>query len=189
LHLFGIYTRPLRGPTDGSSVEERVYTHRVFEAADVAELLSCSRNPELDLDEDFVRSALSKGDVCAARLRDGAVVAYRWIAFTPTHHRQGVYVDFDPRYRYGYKTFTLPEYRGRHVLRLFTPQVDSYCMKRGRQSAICIVAVDNDPSMRFVLGTGFRRIGFAGFLRRGALFFPFRTAGVQAEGFRFFTPS
>ena len=110
------------------------------------------------------------------------------MAFTPTHDERGVHVEFGPEFRYLYKAFTLPEYRGRHALRLFKSLRDDYCVQRGRSSAITFIAIDNDPSMKAAYGTGNQRIGFAGFIKLGPAFFTFRSARVRAVGFRFFTP-
>ena len=80
----------------------------------------------LDLSEAFVRDALEKGDVCPAILRNGAIVSYSWCAFTPTHDEDGVFVHFGGTYRYAYKSFTLPEYRGQHLIRVLAPIRDRY---------------------------------------------------------------
>lgn len=189
LHLFGVYKRPLsRRPAD-PSVALDDYTHRIFESADVDALLACAGNPDLDLDETFLRSALSKGDACCAVFHHGALVSYRWLAFTPTHHEADVYVDFGPTLQYFYKAFTLPEFRGHHAARLFTNDSDAYCLRRGRVSTVALVDVANDASIRYMQHSGWRRIGVAGYLRRAGLFSAFRTPGAQAEGIRFFKPS
>ena len=188
LHLYGIYTRALSEP-DAEPPDERLgYSHRIFEPTDVDILLASAGNPRLSLGTEIVRAAFAKGDACSAVFFNGELISYKWIAFTPTHDAHGVYVDFSAKHRYGYKAFTLPEFRGRHVIRLFTAAVDRYCVRRGRVSKISFIAIENDSSMRFSLGTGNKRIGFAGYLKLGSLFIPFRTSRVRAEGFKFFMP-
>jgi len=144
--------------------------------------------PELELNADFVHTALGKGDVCAAVLENGQIVSFNWSAFTPTRVRDEIHVSFDDRYRYGYFAFTLPEYRGRHLLRLVSWQRDRYSLEQGRTSSIAYVSIDNQSSMRMTVALGSRRVGFAGYLKRGSVFLPFRTDGVREHGFRFFTP-
>lgn len=188
LHVYGIYTRALGAPDAEPPVEKQGYSHRIFEPADVDLLLACTDNPQLSLGTGFVRAAFAKGDACSAVFFNGELISYKWMAFTPTHDERGVYVDFSAKHRYGYKAFTLPEFRGRHAIRLFKALIDEYCVQRGRVSKIAFIAIDNDSSMRYSLGTGNRRIGFAGYLKLGALFIPFRTSRVRAEGFKFFMP-
>lgn len=188
LHLYGIFTRALSVPTAAPPVEMQGYTHRMFEPADVDLFLAHIDNPRLNLGEAFVRAAFSKGDACSAVFLNGGLISYNWFAFTPTHDAHGVFADFSPKHRYGYKAFTLPEFRGRHVIRLFKEYSDGYCVQRGRVFTIAFIEIGNDSSIRYALATGYRRIGFAGYLKLGFLFIPFRTAGVRAEGFRFFMP-
>jgi hypothetical protein len=188
LHVYGIYTRPLGEVTPAPQATGADFTHRLFESADQAAFLACATDPRLDLNEAFVQDAFAKGDACAAVLSGATLVSYEWMAFTPTHDDQGVYVDFGPRYRYLYKAFTLPEFRGRHAIRLFKGSSDAYCLRRGRVATIAFIAIDNHSSIRYALGVGNRRIGFAGYMKLGSFFIPFRTAGVRTEGFRFFVP-
>ena len=185
LHLYGIYLRPL----DAVNAPEPVvpgYVVRLFTQGDEHTLLAAAREPELELTESFVRTALGKGDVCAAILVDGQIVSFAWSAFTPTRHRDGVYVTFDSRHRYGYFAFTLPEYRGRHLPRLPVPLRDRYCVARGCTQSISFISVDNRSSIRMATAIGNHRVGFAGYLKLGPIFVPFRTRAVREEGFRFF---
>jgi hypothetical protein len=188
LHVYGIYIRSLGGLAAAQPAEDHGYTHRVFEPADLDALLAGAADPQLDLGEAFVRDAFGKGDACAAVFTGGRLVSYDWMAFTPTHDAHGVFVDFSPKYRYLYKAFTLPEFRGRHAIRLYKAFSDDYCIRLGRESTIAFIATDNRSSIRYALGVGNRRIGFAGYLKLGPIFLPFRTPGVRSEGFRFFMP-
>jgi len=188
LYIYGIYTRLLGGPA-ARPADNLDCTFRVFEQGDLEEFLDFAQSDaRLDLDETFVRSAFAKGDACAAVFSDGRLVSYDWMAFTPTHDARGVHVQFGPRYRYSYKAFTLPDFRGRHATRAFKPLSDDYCVQRGRDSTIAFIAVDNRSSIRLAVGLGNRRIGLAGYLKLGPVFIPFRTSGARAEGFRFFLP-
>jgi hypothetical protein len=187
LHLYGIYARPIHVLTGPDPVVPG-YVVRLFARGDEQALLAAARNPELELTEHFVRTALGKSDVCAAILVDGQIVSFSWVAFTPTHVHDGVHVSFDTRDRYGYFAFTLPEYRGRHLLRLASPQRDRYCFDRGCTQGISYISVDNESSIQMATALGNRRIGFAGYLKLGPIFIPFRTPGVRERGFRFFRP-
>ncbi len=186
LHLYGIYARPI--DMQGPDPVAPDYVVRLFVQGDECALLAAAKRPELELTEHFVRAALGKGDVCAAVLKDGQIVSFSWAAFTPTHVHDGVYVSFDEGYRYGYFSFTLPEYRGCHLPRLASPQRDRYCTARGCTHGISYISLDNRSSMQMAMAAGNRRIGFAGYLKLGPVFVPFRTPGVRNHGFRFFRP-
>jgi GNAT superfamily N-acetyltransferase len=162
---------------------------RLFAHGDERSLLAAAQDPELELTERFVRGALGKGDVCAAILVAGQIVSFSWSAFSPTHHRDGVHVSFDSRHRYGYFAFTLPAYRGRHLPRLSVPHRDRYCVARGCTQSISFISIDNRSSIRMATANGSHRIGFAGYLKLGPIFVPFRTPGVRKQGFRFFKPA
>jgi len=187
LRVYGIYARPLTPPR-GSDPAVPGFSYRLFEQDEAEALIARVKRPELDLPETFVRHALDKGDVCDAILHDDEVVSYGWSAFTPTHDAEGVYVGFGEKDRYGYKAFTLPEYRGRHLPRVFKPLRDRHCIARGCTHTVAFVAVDNRSSIRATLAQSYRRIGFAGYLKRGPFFWSFRTPGVRRRGFRFFMP-
>ena len=187
LRVCGIYARPLT-PPKSSDPALPGFSYRVFEQGEADALIACAKRPELELSETFVRDALHKGDACHAILCDGEVVSYDWSAFTPTHDSEGVYVEFGERDRYGYKAFTLPGFRGRHLPRVFKPLGDAYCIVRGCTHTIGFVKVDNRPSIRATVVQGYQRIGFAGYLKRGPIFIAFRTPSARRRGFRFFVP-
>jgi hypothetical protein len=188
IRVNGIYARPLVLPK-GPPPSLPGFEFRVFKEGDALGLLERAKRSELGLSEAFVRKAFGKGDVCDAILYEGEIVSFVWAAFSPTHDSQGVYVDFDKKDRYGYFAFTLPEFRGRHLQRLFRLYGDGYAIARGCTHAIAFIAVDNRSSISSAEAAGNRRIGFAGYLKRGRLFVPFRTPSVRRRGFRFFVPA
>ncbi|MEO8155373.1 MAG: hypothetical protein ABI605_20080 [Rhizobacter sp.] len=186
LRLYGIYARDLGGAIADFSPALVGYSHRIFEAPDAEILQALAGAPTLDMSESFMKSAFGKGDACDAVIFAGKLVSYSWMAFTPTRDSGSVFVEFGPRYRYVYKAFTLPEFRGRHAIRQFKVDSDQYCVQRGRVATIAFISIDNQPSIRYALGVGNRRIGHAGYLKFGSVFFSFRTPGVKRAGFRFF---
>jgi len=186
IRIYGIYARPLSPPDSEPDLPE--FSGRIYEARDIEELLVLTKRPELGMPEAFVRRALAKGDVCEAVLHKGEIVSYCWMAFTPTHDSDGVYVDFGEHDRYAYKGFTLPQFRGAHLRRYYNPFTDAYCISRGATHAVAFVDVSNHAAILSNIGMGNRRIGFAGYLKRGRLFIPFRTPAVRRRGFRFFVP-
>jgi hypothetical protein len=189
LRIYGIYSHPLVRPTGADPVVPG-FSARLFQQGEADALIACAKSPNLDLSEAFVRDAIGKGDVCLAILCDNAIVSYSWCAFTPTHDDEGVFVRFGATYRYSYKSFTLPEYRGRHFLRIFNPIRDRYCMTaRGCTRSIAFLGMDNRSSIRVALALGHRRIGTSGYLKCGPIFWPFSTAAAREHGFHFFIPA
>jgi hypothetical protein len=188
LRVYGIYARRLKS-NPGPDAVVPGFRARLFEQREAEVLLAHAKSPDLQLSERFVRHALDKGDVCLAILADDEIISYTWCAFTPTHDDDGVFVRFDSTDRYAYNTFTLREYRGRHLLRYFTPIRDRYCIDvRGRPRSISFIDLDNRSSIRASLSIGSRRIGAAGYLKWGRVFWPFTTAGARANNFHFFMP-
>jgi len=188
LRIYGIYARPLALAAGPDPVMPG-FSLRLFDNRDADQLVALAGSPDLELPEPLVRGALAKGDVCEAILCGDELVSYCWSAFTPTHDEEGVYVGFGPSFRYGYKSFTLPEFRGLHLLRTFTPIRDRYCVtNRGRTHTIAFIALENRSSIRAAQATGYERVGIAGYLRRGSIFWPFGTCGARTRGFRFFLP-
>ena len=187
IRVYAIYARPLV-PPKGSHPAVPGFSYRVFGHGEAEALIARIKREELELSETFVRDALDKGDACHAILRNDEIVSYDWSAFTPTHDTHGVYVDFGEKDRYGYKAYTLPEFRGLHLPRVFKPLGDGYCIARGCTHTIGFVKIDNRPSIHATVAQGYGRVGVAGYLRRGPLFVSFRARGVRQRGFRFFLP-
>ena len=110
LFVSAIYVRDLRkenlkAPPEG------------FEAkfVDKQELLECCGDPSLYLSAQFVESAFARGDVCTGMFHNERLVAYMWRPTSITPHTKYIDVETRKPYRYGYKSLTLKEYRGRHI--------------------------------------------------------------------------
>ena len=184
LRVYGIYVRPILPDRDTSLPPG--FTYRIFEGKDLEAMLPYIEDRSLGISEAFVRSAFGKGDACDAIFHDGKIVSYTWIAFNPTHDSDGVFVEFRKGDRYGYKGLTRPEYRGQHLRR--RPQSDEFCHRRGCTHVISFVDVINRSSVRSTSARGNVRIGYAGYLKRGGVFLPFRSRAVRHRRFRFFVP-
>jgi hypothetical protein len=184
LHVYGVHVRPIRPDRDTSLPPG--FTYRIFEGKDLEAMLPYIKDPSLGISEDFVRTAFGKGDVCDAIFHDDEIVSYTWISFSPTHHSDGVFIEFRKGDRYGYKALTRSEYRGQHLRR--RPQSDEYCHRRGCTHVIGFIDVINRSAIRASYARGNNRIGYAGYLKRGKVFFPFRSPAVRRRGFRFFIP-
>jgi hypothetical protein len=155
---------------------------RVLQAA---ELLKAARDPELDMDSEFVHGALARGDMAFGAFDGDSLVCYSWRAFAYVPHFDGVWVKFDPPYHYGYKAFTRPSHRGRRILVAVALFSDSYLLERGRVAQVVFTGINNFASLAAQKVAGSRRIGFAGYVNWFGFFIPFRTPAVRRIGFAF----
>ena len=159
-----------------------------FEARIVreGELMAASADEQLGLSADFVRSALARGDVCIGAFHDGRMVSYVWRSFTCAPHTDGLWVRFRKPFRYGYKAFTLPEFRGRHLQDPLARLLDAYCIERGFAFSIGFVETHNYPSIASDERRGSRLLGWVGYLKLFGRTVTFRSPGAARCGFGFF---
>ena len=132
-----------------------------------------------------VEAALSRGDICAAAFRNDRMVAYTWRSFSTAPHVDGLWVEFERPYRYGYKMFTHPDCRGQHLQEAIGGLTDAMCIERGYTRSISFVETHNYPSVATDLRRGNRRVGWAGYLKLFGWVFPFRSPGARRHTFRF----
>lgn len=184
IRIYGIYFRT-HSLADSETSSDSAITYGIYDETNANELLMQAKRTELELSEEFVRQAIEKGDICSATLIDGDIVSYGWSSFSATHDTDGVYAVFPPGYRYGYKAYTLPEYRGRHLRDGTIPLRDKYCAERGCLHSLSYVAVDNYASMRGARRNEVTRVGFAAFYKKGSRFVSYHSSGVRRLGFRF----
>jgi GNAT superfamily N-acetyltransferase len=155
---------------------------------DERDLLPHCADAALELPERHVHAAFLRGDLCVGALEGERLVGYEWLAFRPTPHIDGVWVEFDPGSRYGYKKFVLPEFRGRHIAAGLSAYGDPWSLRRGCTRTIAFIDLDNDASWRASARLGSRTIGYAGYLKLFDTFIAFRSKGAKALGFRFNVP-
>ena len=188
IRIYGIYSRPVE-PHTGPDPVVPGFSFRVYSPGEEAELLAAAVRPELEISDSFVKGAFGKGDICSATLYNGQIVSFQWSALTATHDHDGVYIEFGAESQYNYFSYTLPEFRGRHLPRIFKPLRDRVSISRGRTHCVAYISIDNDASIRSAIANGNRRVGFAGYICRRSLFLAFRTPGARKCPVRFFKPT
>ena len=112
------------------------------------------------------------------------MVAYVWRSYSGAPHQDGLWVAFDKPYRYGYKAYTLPDYRGRHLLD--NTLTDPICLSRGYTHGVSFVETHNYSSHINNQRIGNQPVGFAGYIKLAGHSYPFRTPAVKKIGFRFY---
>jgi hypothetical protein len=187
LHVVRITCRPLTNLAGPAWQKKTPITYRLL--ADRRQLLPHCADPNLKLSPNFVREALARGDLCVAAFDCGRLVAYYWMAFGPTPHIDGVWVDCDKTAIYGYKQFVLSQYRGKRIAAALATYGDSWFKRRGRSHAVSFIDLDNQASWHASLRAGSRALGYAGYLKIFGMFLSFRTAGARKIGFRFHGPT
>ena len=159
LYISFVYVRQLGNVTQSSidGFDIRVATRE--------ELQMAGENHAMDLGAQFLQGAFDRGDICVAAFAGESMVAYSWRAFSGAPHDRDLWVRFEKPCRYGYKGFTLPEYRGKHIQAATAPCIDHYCIERGYTQGISFIETHNFASNRTSQRLGSRRVGYAGYLR------------------------
>ena len=149
-------------------------------------LRAADRMPD-QLSDSFVAAALARGDVCYAIFDEfDEMAAFGWRSYSTAPHADGLWVGFQHPYRYGYKAYTLPRYRGQHIRN--ARALDYICLDRGKTHAIGFVELHNFPSIEAGKRARNQRIGYAGYMNAFGWTIPFRTRGARRHGFRFYRP-
>jgi GNAT superfamily N-acetyltransferase len=153
-----------------------------YRLLDEQELLGHCDDPELDLRAASVRAALAAGDVCVGAVGGGRLTGYAWYSFCGAAHVDGVRVRVGPRLRYAYKVHVRPGERGRGLGRELLKRGGALCPRRGRELGLSFVAPDNAASLRAFAAAGWRRAGYAGYLKCGGRFRAFASPGIARIG-------
>ena len=146
--------------------------------------LACDSD-ELELSREFVDAALGNDDCCCAAFDGGKLVSYAWRTSVEAPHAKGTKVVVGEEQRYGYKVFTLPEYRGRGIYPRIASLADGEFIRRGKVDAVSFTASTNYSSLAADKKMGNRKLGFALILKIGAWTGAFHSPGVTKAGFRF----
>ena len=181
LRVFRFFARPL----DAAAVALPGLALRLLGEA---ELLRACADPELDLREEGIRAAHARGDLCVGALEGETVAGYCWLAFSPVHHLEGVWVRFGPESVWTYKSFVRPSYRGRGIAAALYHFADGLCRERGRSTSILCVEDHNAPSAAAALRAGYAPSGRAAWLRRGQRIRTWYSRAIADKGVRFYCP-
>ncbi len=136
----------------------------------------------------FLEDALARGDICLAAFHDETMVAFIWRSFTRVPHADGLWVEVEWPYRYGYKAYTKPDFRGQGLSGWLSRLGDEVCLDKGFRYGVGFVETHNYPSIKADLRVGGRMVGYAGYLKLFGKAYPFRTRGVVPHTFRFYHP-
>lgn len=142
-------------------------------------------DPELQLDKSFVQAALLRGDMCHGAFDKNQLVAYSWRSITTVPHNKDIAVKVTAGMSYGYKAFTLDDYRGRGLYPALVVAEKFACIERGIHHGISFYDTRNSSAMRANAKFKIRRVGLAGYFCVGTRVVTFHSPGVRAKGFQF----
>ncbi|MCZ6817984.1 MAG: hypothetical protein O7G31_00650 [Calditrichaeota bacterium] len=154
------------------------------------ELLDFGHDPALELFESTIKDSIARGEICFGATLNGKLVAYDWRAFSAAilEKKHNIWVDFNPGNVYDRYSFTVPAYRGKHIIRPLWVYADDQCYKKGETNNLSFVDTDNFPPLRACKMAGYPVVGYAGYIHLFGKLFAFRTPGAEKYGFRFFKP-
>ena len=158
----------------------------VYKLCEQGELLEWSSDLELELEPAKVGAAFGRGDSCVGAFLGERLIGYVWYSFGDTPHTADIWVRIPRCARYAYKALIRRGERGRRLGQEMYERAGAICPLRGRSIGITFIYVDNVPSIRAAEKVGWRTAGFAGYLRKGRVFVPFRSPAVRRIDFRFF---
>jgi GNAT superfamily N-acetyltransferase len=184
VRLFRFYSRRL-GPAEATLPPQGVEL-RTLSAGDARALCE---SPALDLAPDNVSAAYARGDVCVGALIAGRLAGYCWLAFGPLHHLDGVWVQFDARTAWIYKSLVLPEHRGRGIAAALYRFAGPLSIERRRESAIICMEDHNQSSIAAARRAGYTAAGRAGYWLRGTQLRVWRSPAVKRAAVRFYLPA
>lgn len=146
---------------------------------------ACQRN-DLPLSEAWLDESFKRGDLCTAAFEGERIVGFTWNSTSTAPHVDGMWVEFKPPYRYGYKSFTCEDYRGKRINNALLEYSDRYYIEHGWTHSIGFVETHNFSSIRSsTRNPGRKFVGKAGYIKVFGKVFSFRTLSVKKLGFRF----
>lgn len=149
----------------------------IFREIDQNELLESTKIPELDLSREFVENSLFRGEKCFGALKGGELIGYTWVTTLPAYVNGQVRVIFPKGAIYNYKSFVLPQHRGRNTVRkLYTLSLRSF-MDDGNSIGVGYIETHNYPSLKASDKEGHQTVGYAAYISKSDFF----SVGTQQE--------
>jgi len=149
------------------------------------ELLAASSEHPNQLSPTFVNDALTRHDFCVAAFDGSRMIGWVWGSVDKAPHDEGLAVQVNPPYLYGYKGYTAPEYRGRRIWARIAELRNKIGAERGCSRFVGFVESHNHAAIQANKRLGNRLVGYAGYIKFFGKSYPFRTPGVVKHTFRY----
>jgi ribosomal protein S18 acetylase RimI-like enzyme len=167
--------QPDSGALKPSDLQPKVLTSREV-------YLTAARTPEM-FDAEFAQQALERGDECLAMMEGERAVSINWHTTQPTAVKDGFFIRFGKGMVYGYKGYTLAEYRGRHLAgQLIQFAMEHYLRDRGVAGLVAYCEANNFAQRRNYSRSG-TLFGFLVVFRFFGRYFTYTSPGCRACGF------
>jgi hypothetical protein len=140
--------------------------------------------PDCELGEEFLASALARRDHCFGFVEDGILTSYGWYATSPTEADDGLVLSFDSSYAYMYKGFTLPRFRGQRLHALGMAGALEAYTREGKEGLVSYVDASNLSSLKSCARMGYRTFGHVVIVKTKGRYITRSTPGCRAYGFR-----
>jgi len=154
-----------------------------------ADALALAPDPQLELTEQWIRDAYARDCVCLGAFANGELLGYTWLAFGDTPYDDSVWIRFDQRLRYTYKSFVRPECRGKRIIQALHALADRPELCRGRHFTVAFVNADNASSLAALERAGWGRTGFAVYAKCFGALIALHSPGVKRAGIRLHRPA
>ena len=186
LHSLGIYIHIVRTHLlDPNARFPELPPNIELRKISTEEVQTASLDAEMQLDREFVDSALERGDIPFGAFDSDLLVSYVWRTRTTAPHTRLLSIRVDQPYCYAYKSYTRPSHRGKHIspaVHLFS---DIGMREYGYERRAGFVAIENTASLSMGKYMNSTVIGYAGYLYWFGKFFFFRSTAVKDIGFEF----
>ena len=145
-------------------------------------MFDLARDPDNQLTESFVRTALEKGDACYGGFDGEALACFGWYSNEPTDD-DGLTFHFGPEYMYEYAAFTYPKYRGRRLSVSRGNRARREYLSRGFKGTVFTIDSHNFHSLRSSLvSLGVQYIGCILVLKIGRHVWIHANRGCREQG-------
>jgi hypothetical protein len=153
-----------------------------YKFLDESQMFELARNPDYHLTEDFVRTALEKGDKCYGAFDGEALACFAWYSTQPTDD-DGLTLHFKPGYYYGYAGFTHPQYRGRRLMATRGNRARREYLRHGFKGEVFTIDSHNFRSLRSASASlGIQDIGYIVVLKIGKHAWIHASRGCREHG-------
>jgi hypothetical protein len=182
VRVFRVRVRPLVASTGMPALPSGLSIRQVS----TDELRALVAEPALQLDGTFIDSAAASTAIMTGVFENDRLAAYAFATGHAVPAGDGMWVKCDYPYRYSFKSFTRPEYRGRRLSTFASLASDAMFMNLGYTHAISYTETHNFASIRTEASKGNVLIGIAGYVRFGSSRLSFRSPGCRRVGFAFY---
>ena len=138
-----------------------------------------SEDPINEISHAFYKRASANNDVCHVVTRNNQLINYAWLSSKPTHMFGQYYIEFDNQYKFGYKAFTLIDFRGRKLNGIGTTNSTYSVIENGYKGMIVHIDAHNFSSLKSARSMGFKYVGAMAVFRYGVKYFSIRSIGCR----------